>query len=145
MTKPTFINRLELAGWGGMAGGQLSIVLVGPMELIYEDHGAVVVSTRGDVVGPAHAVRGLGGDCYVPAHSREEIDQVQGRDGHKATAPLHRANKEAEADFLARLSAVDPNMARGDHTRRREMVIKYSVIPEGFSLLTHVSQIRLAG
>ena len=53
-----------------MAGGQLSIVLVGPMELSYEDHGAVVVTILGDVVGPTHAVRGLKGDCYVPRPDR---------------------------------------------------------------------------
>lgn len=147
MTKPTEINRLELAGWGGMAGGQLSIVLVGPMELTYEDHGAVVVTVKGDVVGPAHAVRGLDGECHEPPHSRDEITAVSKRDGHMATAPLHAANKKASVAFLRRIKAVNGNIraSEDDVTRRDDAVHKYGVLPEGFALLTHVSQIRLAG
>jgi len=146
-TKPTKINRLELGGWGGMAGGQLSIVLVGPMELTYDDHGAVIVSARGDVVGPAYALRGLGAECYEPARTREEIDRVQGREGHKATAPLHKANKATSVAFLRRLKAVDGNIRANedDVTRRDDAVRKHAVLPKGFKLLTHLSQIRLAG
>jgi len=144
MSKPTKINTLTLVGWGGMAGGELSITFKGPMKLAYEDGGAVVVATAGDVTAPAHTVKSLRGDVYVPAHSRKDIDKVCSDKGHLATAPFQKANRATEAAYAKRLTAAGKDLPADTHDRMKTINLT-GILPKGRTFLVHLSHIRLAG
>lgn len=144
MTKPTKINVLTLVGWGGMAGGELSITFEGPMGLTYEDGGAVTVKTLGDVTAPIHTVKRLQGDVYVPAHSRQDISKVHSDRGHLATAPLQKANRATEAAYAKRLTAAGRDLPTDSHDRMKT-INRTGILPEGRTFLVHLNHIRLAG
>lgn len=108
-----------------------AVTLVGPMSATFNDDGSVVLRTEGDLVGPKWALRHMGAATNDPPHSDEDI--------RKATKPradrMRRENREHRNAFKARRDAV---LGPGNHDSK-------GILPEGRTLLTHVSKIRLAG